>query len=327
MLSIITPYKNAASYLNPCIQSVLNQSFTNWQWILVNDGSTDDSLQIVTEAAKKDQRLLLLENTGTGILPALQMALNYAKGTFITRMDADDIMPTSRLKLMVKALEAASPKTVVTGTVAYISEQPISEGYLQYEAWLNKRVEKSDHWKHIYRECVIASPNWMMRTDELLAINGFDSLLYPEDYDLCFRWYAQKFTIKALTQTTLHWREHPSRTSRNSEHYQQPAFFELKLKRFLELDYKANKPLIVMGEGVKAKLTATFLEKQHVPFLQMANKKQPEHLSNMLYPENLKRYKNAQILIAVYPDKEKRQAMEKWLSKFDFELGKNYWYL
>ncbi len=327
LLSILTPYKNAGSFLEECVYSVLNQSFTDWEWILVNDESKDNSLEILEAFAKADERFMLLTNPEKGILPALQFGLKHCKGGFITRMDADDIMPQGRLQLMVETLQKSPPKTIVTGKVRYISLNPISEGYQKYERWLNQRIKQADHWKHIYRECVIASPNWMMHTSELLAINVFDDLEYPEDYDLCFKWYAHYFHIIGLPNITLHWREHEARTSRNSENYQQPAFFSLKLKRFLMLDYQKDKPLILMGEGVKANLAATFLAAHKIPIMQMVQTEKARNQHSIVHTDALSDYKHAQILIAIYPDKAKRKALENWLATFNFILGTNYWYL
>ena len=61
-----------------------------------------------------------------------------------------------------------------------------SEGYLKYEYWLNDRIDQNDHYKHIYRECVIASPNWISKKQDLIQYKIFENLNYPEDYSMTF---------------------------------------------------------------------------------------------------------------------------------------------
>ncbi len=124
--------------------SIINQTFVEWELIVINDGSSDQSLQLLTAYALKDDRISIFQNTGNGIIPALQLALSHAKGAFITRIDADDIMPPDRLTMMHAQLVASPKRYIVTGLVKYFSNQPISEGYLKYEKWLNE-INKNSH--------------------------------------------------------------------------------------------------------------------------------------------------------------------------------------
>lgn len=259
------PFKNSGRYINDCIESILSQDFTDWELIAVDDHSNDDSADLLQEFASKHTNIQILNNHGQGIIEALKTAFSQASGKYISRMDSDDIMPEGRLKLMVNALENAPQKTIVTGKVKYFSEDEVSKGYREYQEWLNERIEKQDHWNWIYRECVIASPNWMARKADFEDIGAFKNSTYPEDYDLVFKWYASGFNVRSINKVTLHWREHFERTSRNSDHYSQSAFFQLKLNYFLKLDYK-KEGLLLLGAGDKGKLTASFLLQNNIAF-------------------------------------------------------------
>ena len=92
LISIITPFKNTAAYLEDCINSILKQSYTNWELLIVDDHSTDNSYKIVETFAANDSRIQLFKNKGFGIIDALQIAFKHSKGNFVTRMDSDDIM-------------------------------------------------------------------------------------------------------------------------------------------------------------------------------------------------------------------------------------------
>src|SRR5690606_20054477 len=184
LISIIMPVYNAESFLHECLESIKQQSHTHWELIAVDDFSTDASFKILEEASSFDSRIKVLKNTEKGIIPALSLALKNVKGTFITRMDSDDIMPPDRLSIIGDALQNAPAKTVVTGLVKYFSQSEVSEGYQSYEKWINKNILSENPWRSVYRECIIASPCWMCRTEELKSTGGFKNLDYPEDYDL-----------------------------------------------------------------------------------------------------------------------------------------------
>lgn len=264
-VSILMPVYNAAAYLKPCIHSIQRQTYGQWELIAVDDFSTDDSFTLLAEFAKNDSRITCYKNTTKGIIPALQLAFERCKGSCITRMDADDLMPSNKLETFVNALNN-QPDTVVTGKVRYFSDSEVSKGYLRYENWLNQLVDTTEHWKAVYRECVIASPNWMVHRSCFSSVFSFSDLVYPEDYDMTFKWYTHEFKIKAVTEITHLWREHPSRTSRNSEAYQQKAFFALKTKRFMELELMEDETVQLIGAGQKGKLVAEHLLAARQPF-------------------------------------------------------------
>ena len=180
-VSILLPYYNAAPWIAETIQSIQDQTIRNWELICINDFSNDSSEDIVRKLAENDERIKPFSNETKGIIPALQLALSKASGFYITRMDADDLMPPNRLKLMTDMLMKYSDKTIVTGKVRYFSEGILSSGFHKYEQWVNDRIDKMDHYQHLYRECVVASPNWMVRKKDLLAYSIFDQLQYPEE--------------------------------------------------------------------------------------------------------------------------------------------------
>src|SRR5690606_4588030 len=163
------------------------------------------------------------------------------------------------------------------------------------------------------------SPNWICRKEELKTYELFENLNYPEDYDLVFAWYRNGFKIKALNKETLLWREHPSRTSRTSKHYQQSAFFKLKLKRFMEIDYKSGDSILLVGRGQKMKLCKDFFKSQNVHIQTFQDKARFEtiHLNSLNCDK---------LLIAFYPETELKPLDELLLAS-GFELGRNAWLL
>ncbi len=324
------PVKNAGKYLHECLSSIRRQTFSFWELVVVNDHSTDDTLPILREHAAADDRIHIFQNTGRGITPALSLALSHSQGEFITRMDGDDLMPENRLELMAKALEAQPGKTVVTGKVRYFGTENISEGYLSYQHWLNERIDKQDHWDWVYRECVIASPNWMCRKADLTEMGGLASLSYPEDYHLVLHWYAHGFKVHSLPKTTLLWREHAERTSRNSEHYDQSHFFKLKIKHFVRHSL-GKATLVLWGVGNKGRLTAQILDEQAQDFtwMDMNPDKYPGGIAEHSIGKftDIEEQNSFKLLIAVFPPEKERLLLEKYLSDNSLKMGVDYWYL
>ena len=99
-VSIVIPFKNTAHYLPDCLDSILGQSNFNWEVLAVDDHSNDQSFEVLSQYADKDPRIKVFKNEGEGIIPALQTAYAKSSGTFITRMDSDDIMKPQRLQRM-----------------------------------------------------------------------------------------------------------------------------------------------------------------------------------------------------------------------------------
>ncbi|WP_343636775.1 glycosyltransferase family A protein [Fluviicola sp.] len=280
LISILTPYRNAEKYIRETALSIIGQTHENWQWILVNDHSTENELDAIADLLN-DSRIILLENEGRGIVDALCTAFTKSDGEYVTRMDADDVMPDFKLECFLKELQTKEAH-IVTGKVNYFSATgSISPGYLAYEKWLNGRVDQQDFYTHIYRECSLASGNWMMRKADLKKCGGFEGLNYPEDYDLLFRWYDAGFEVKGLDLVTHLWRDHDTRTSKTSVHYQQKAFFSLKINRFIDLNWDSDQHLIVNGTGQKGRLTAKVLIDRKVPFIWVSH--EPEKFQRVIF--------------------------------------------
>ena len=91
-ISLVMPVRNGMPYLKACINSILSQTWTNWELIIINDHSTDNTTALLKEISNDDPRIQWHNNEGVGITPALIKASTYCSGEMISRMDADDLM-------------------------------------------------------------------------------------------------------------------------------------------------------------------------------------------------------------------------------------------
>ncbi len=285
LISILIPFKNTEAYIGECLTSILQQSYTNWETIIIDDASSDTSYKIVDDFAKSDARIKLLKNENSGIITALQLGYSHSNGSFITRMDSDDMMTTKRLEIMINNLIKHGKKHVAIGQVKYFRAEGISDGYAKYESWLNRLTQSGINYSEIYKECVIPSPCWMLHRDDFIACEGFNPDRYPEDYDLAFRFYKANFTCIPCDDVLLHWRDYSDRTSRTHENYAQNNFLDIKVHYFLELDYDNSRPLTVWGAGTKGKSVAKLLIKHNIPFYWICDN--PKKIGKHIYEQEL----------------------------------------
>ncbi len=286
LVSILIPFKNTEAFISDCLASITNQTYTNWELLIVDDHSTDSSFNIVNNFAKKDSRITLLKNSGSGIIDALQVAFKLSSGALITRMDSDDLMRPNKLEILSNNLIQHGKGHIATGLVNYFSAEGIKSGYKNYEEWLNSLTKKGTNFSEIYKECVIPSPCWMVYREDLVACNAFNPERYPEDYDLAFRFYKKE--LKCIPcNTVLHdWRDYSYRTSRTDDHYAENHFIPLKLDYFLELDYIPEKTLVVWGAGAKGKFIAKSLIEKNIAFEWICDN--PKKIGKDIYGKLLK---------------------------------------
>lgn len=285
LISILTPFKNTEAFLESCLESIRDQSYRNWELIIVDDHSTDNSYQLVEQHTKMDARIKLYKNPGQGIIEALRFAYSKSQGMYITRMDSDDIMISQRLEYMLNDLILHGKGHIALGQVQYFSDVGISDGYSKYEKWLNRLIATGNNYSEIYKECVIPSPCWLIHRDDLDRCGAFGPDLYPEDYDLTFRFYQNN--IKCIpSHNVLHqWRDYSTRTSRTHEHYAENYFIDIKVRYFLLIDHDPHRPLTVWGAGQKGKNVAQLLKSAEVPFYWICDN--PKKIGKHIYDEPL----------------------------------------
>ena len=313
------PAKNSSRFLGKTLESILGQTETNWELIAVNDGSEDDTSAIISEYAESDRRIKLYGNEeGSGIIPALRTSLKHSRGEYITRMDSDDIMVPHKLETMKKLLEERGRGYVATGMIECFSDDGIKDGYRKYEKWLNEVILSENPYNEIYKECVIQSSCWMAHRNDLLKAGAFEPDDYPEDYDLCFRFFKHGImpVVDKHSGILHYWRDHSARVSRNNPEYADQQFFDLKLKYFFELERDNSRELVLWGAGAKGKkLARKILAKYADSFRWITDN--PKKIGETIYgikvesPKVVSVHGNFQVVIAVSAPEESRDIEKK----------------
>jgi glycosyltransferase involved in cell wall biosynthesis len=205
LVSVLLPVYNSEKYIHNAIQSVLNQTFKNFELIVLNDGSSDSSLEIAEHYADTDKRVRVYSHENRGICRTLQKGVNLALGKYTARMDADDIALPQRFEQQVQYLEN-NPSCVVLGTGTIVIDPQdnllyaveVTQGH---EAILLELLQ----WKGSR----ICHPTVMMRTDAVRAVGGYVQEYHWEDIDLFLK-LAKVGQLENLPQKLLKHRLHLS---------------------------------------------------------------------------------------------------------------------
>lgn len=248
LISVLLPVFNGADTIGRAIASIQRQTETDWELFVADDGSTDGSARTARRAAGNDRRIHVLHWPHRGLTATLQEAGTLARGTYIARMDADDVSMPSRLRTQ-RAWFDAHPEGGLCGTQVRVTGARVREGRRRYEGWLNGLAGHEQIERELFVECPIAHPAFMMRRDAFEAAGGYRDFDGPEDYDLVFRFWHGGYLLGNVGGPLLDWYESPGRLSMNSPRYREGAFRALKRHWLQKAGVGAGRPWYQWGAG------------------------------------------------------------------------------
>jgi len=257
-VSIVLPTFNAQGTLRAALRSIERQSLTNWECLIVDDGSTDATPQIANERTRSDSRFRLITRSHCGLVPALNLGIELSKSGYIARMDADDCMHPQRLQLQLDALQENEGLAGLGGQVRLFPRGQLRPGRLAYETWLNAVTNAADVKRERFIECPLAHPTLMLRSEVFRALM-YQDLPWPEDYDLLLRAHAAGYSFGSLPKVVLAWRDHGQRLSRTSDTYSLEAFTQCRAF-YLAQDFLSATPRYTLwGHGPTGRRLRTAL--------------------------------------------------------------------
>ncbi|MDG0794591.1 glycosyltransferase family 2 protein [Cohnella ginsengisoli] len=149
-VSVVMAVYNGQQYVEESINSILSQSYSNFEFIIVDDGSNDLTSQILLDAQSKDKRIFLITNeTNKGISYSLNSAIAISRGEYIARMDSDDIAISNRLELQLEFLRKHSECVIVGGKIEVIGDSAHTVEINQFSDWYNQHSHSEDIKKAI----------------------------------------------------------------------------------------------------------------------------------------------------------------------------------
>jgi glycosyltransferase involved in cell wall biosynthesis len=200
-VSVVMPVFNAERFLGEAIASILAQSFTEFELIAIDDGSTDRSAEILNQYAS-DGRLSVIRRSHEGLTASLNFACALAEGKYIARMDADDIALPARFQRQIEFLERHA-------SVAFLGTQleRIHEDGTHIDV-TTVPLAHADIAANMQKFCCLHHPTVMMRTAAVRALGGYREAFHTaEDHDLWLR-AAERFELANLPEILLRYRIH-----------------------------------------------------------------------------------------------------------------------
>ncbi len=266
VVSVLLPFRDAGPALHAAIASMAAQTFTATELLLIDNGSTDQGPAIAAEWAARDGRVRVLHEPRTGIAHALNTGLEHARGTYIARMDADDVSMPERIARQVAHLEAHPAIGVVGTRTAFATTVERSSGMAAFVAWQNAILSPHAHYVKRFVDAPVAHPTVMFRRELVQRHGGYDTGPLPEDHELWLRWMDAGVRFAKLPAVLLTWNDRPQRLSRTHPHYSVGAFFATKVKwlaRWLRRRAE-GRPVIIAGTSALCRGRARLLMEQGI---------------------------------------------------------------
>jgi glycosyltransferase involved in cell wall biosynthesis len=228
-LSVLLPCRDAADYLPQAINGLRMQTFRDFEVVAMNDGSADNTADLLERWAARDDRVRVVHLERVGLMAALQTGVGLCRGALLARADADDVAHPSRFAEQVEYLDSR-PEVAAVGTqVRYFPWGAVGWGARRYQAWLNELTEPEIVARDAFVECPIAHPTLMVRRYAFEKIGGYQTKAWPEDYDLVLRLHTSGARLANVPRVLHFWREGSHRMSRSDPRYAPDAFRRCKV--------------------------------------------------------------------------------------------------
>ncbi|WP_321370190.1 glycosyltransferase family 2 protein [uncultured Draconibacterium sp.] len=264
-ISVILPFYNAELTLQRAIDSILKQSFTNFELLLVNNNSTDKSAAIAGQAGQNDSRIVLLDEKIPGVANAMNCGLKNARGRFISRMDADDLAHPEKLQMQYEYLENNPSIDFVGSEVEYVPHIAENKGFRRFVNWANSFHTPEEIALKQFIEIPVINPTIFFRRELYEKYGGCRDGNFPEDYEMQLRYLCHGAKMAKLPEKLLEWHDYSTRLTRTDERYSTEAFFQTKafyFKQWSEQHNPFHPNIWIWGAGRKTRQRSTFLEKQ-----------------------------------------------------------------
>ena len=272
LVSIVVPSYNHGLFIQECIQSIIDQDYENIELIIIDDGSSDDSVQKIEEMAEVCQnrfvRFEFRHRPNKGLCATLNEALEWSEGEFFSAIASDDILYPNKTSTQVDILKGSSSE--IAGTFAGLACIDSQKKMLS-----TKGVNSIYGFKQLFlRNALITTPTLMLFTKYLKDVGGYDENIKIEDLDLLLRLAYNGFSFKNIKEPLVYYRQHEANLS--SQH-------SIMLEAIIKIMAKyKDQPLY------KKALSKNLMVEAHS--VQVSDKKKSRHILQQaikIYPKNI----------------------------------------
>lgn len=266
-ISVVLPAYNAAATLPEAVETLRRQTFSDFEIVLIDDGSQDHTGRIIQQLASVEARIRPILSPHVGLIHALNLGLSHARGEFIARMDADDLAHPDRLRLQLQLLSNRPDVALASCLIECFPAASIREGFRIYTDWLNRLIEPADIAREIFIESPLCHPSVMIRRRDLDDVGGYQERGWAEDYDLWLRLHLAGKRFAKVPQVLLSWREGAGRLTRTDGRYSIENFLRVKAHYLAAGPLSQARTAILWGAGQTGRRLAKHLVREGVTLL------------------------------------------------------------
>jgi GT2 family glycosyltransferase len=197
---------NGEQYLRQAVESILYQTEQNFEFIIINDGSSDGSAEYLEGYKRADSRIRLVHQSNRGLIESISLGCGLARAQYIARMDADDVALPDRLRHQIEFMNANPGVALLGGGAQFIDPNGKVVATVRPPA-KNEYIQEA-----LIDGCVFIHPTTIFRRDVFAALGGYRRVLHAEDYDLWLR-FAERSKVANLKDVVLQYRLHPAQVS------------------------------------------------------------------------------------------------------------------
>ena len=270
------PVRDDASVLGSCLDDIKNQSFENYELLVVDDGSADETPQLLEKAKVRDARVRIIRTSANGIVSALNTGLAECKGEYIARMDADDRMEKTRLEKQLEFMKQ-NPELELIGcrVKGFTDSDKFPESGIQYQSWSNSLISHAQIERDLFAESPIVHPSFFATKDLYNKIGGYSENPWAEDYDVILRAYGKGAKFGKHPEILVRKYHALGRLSRRDSIYKRPAMFDAKIHFLLEFGRLKNRMgVLIVGSGPTGRQAAKSFENREVKLLGFVDNRQ-----------------------------------------------------
>ena len=228
LISTVIPAYNQGHFLVEAIESVLNQTWTNLEVVVVNDGSTDNTIDILKKMAGKDQRIRWFDQKNQGFAVAMNRAIEESHGEYIAHLDSDDVMEPDKIELQMEALRKDSEVDLVHTAVRIID----TDGH-SLMVYRGKDVEPKVFLAQMFYRSIMGNPTTIMGRKECwVKVPFLEKYKRSVDYERVLR-LAERYKFKYLDLPLTKWRRHEENLTNDLEPYRKE---QLEILRSYDMD-------------------------------------------------------------------------------------------
>ena len=206
MISVVMSVFNGERFLSEAVESILAQSFSDFEFIVIDDGSTDGSAMILESYQRIDSRMRVYRQEKRGLVASLNRGCGLARGKYIARMDADDVAVKDRLAQQVGYMESNPEVGLLGGAVQMIDAAGKPLRVVRYP------LENYELQRALLQSNVFWHPTVLIRTQNFKSAGGYRNIPAAEDYDLWLR-MAARYPVANLRSVLLNYRIHSNQVS------------------------------------------------------------------------------------------------------------------